>query len=410
MRVSNNLHISAGLIQIVAVILAAVQLYVISTAITPEARIMWLSAQNLLGGLILADLGLSQVSQRFAGHSLSANANEYPIKQIFKKTRKYYLWQVLAIIFISIIQLNLGLEDHVNYLAHLTTIIIGFITLHKNRLGGILNNVKNPNLSRLVDVICTLLRIILIIIFKDNIQLVLLWWAILLLCQSAFYFWTIIPYADNDSEGVRSEVFDKNVLRTAVLNLGGFYITYLGGTLILKFTNVNLIDSYLLTHRILLIIFGVSQSFVYVSVPKYSQLYATGNFIDLKSLFLKSLSFSVLSYIGGVLFIFFVWNLLPVDANLLESRYFIIIALTYLLEIIHINLVTVTLSKPWQPYVKSVLIMICLFSLGYWVALMKSTFLLFLFVPLLVQIIASYPYSVYFYLTDSSWSLFSKNE
>ena len=409
LRESTFLHLKAGVVQLLTVIFGLVQLYIIANYISSDIRIIWLSSQNLLGGLALADLGLSQVFQRFAGYTLSGNRSKYTLRFLLKRAKKFYIIQLVVIGLICILQQKLGAVDFLTIRIYSLLVVLGITILHKNRLGNIINNLRSPLFSRILDLIANVFRILLLVVFSDNISSVLIGWQIILLIQSYCYYSIVKKAKSNEFEDravSRDKLFEDNIIRTSLMNLGGFYITYLGGTLILKFGNLLFVESYLMSHRIVIVLFGVCQSFIYISIPSYSRLYNNSDFLNLKKVFKKSFLYSVFSYSLGIILIRILWNLLPLEAPILPNKEFLILSVTFLLELIHINFVTVTLAKPWQPYLKSSLIMITLFTVGYWWAVKYENSTMFLLVPLIGQIIASYSFSTYYYLSNNKWNVF----
>lgn len=406
---STFLHLKAGVVQFFAVILGLAQLYVIARYFSSDNRIIWLSSQNLLGGLALADLGLSQVFQRFVGYTVSGNRSKYTLRSLLKRAKKFYIIQLVVIGLICIIQQKLGAVDFLTIQVYSLVVVLGFTILHKNRLGNIINNLRSPLFSRTLDLVSNIFRILLLVVFRDNISCVLIGWLIILLIHSYWYY-SIVKKAKSDEfedfTASRDKLFEDNIKRTSLMNLGGFYITYLGGTLILKFDNLLFVESYLMSHRVIIVLFGVCQSFIYISIPSYSRLYNNSDFLNLKKLFRKSFLYSIVSYTLGIIIIRIVWNTLPLDAPILPDKEFLIISVTFLLELIHINFVTITLAKPWQPYLKSSLLMIILFTIGYWVAVKYENTMVFLLAPLVGQIIASYSFSTYYYLSNNKWNVF----
>ena len=57
------------LLQLVGVLASIIHLYLILSKMSSDSRILWLSIQNLLGGLAISDLGVTAVCQRFIGFS-----------------------------------------------------------------------------------------------------------------------------------------------------------------------------------------------------------------------------------------------------------------------------------------------------------------------------------------------------
>lgn len=408
-RESTFLHLKAGIVQIFAVMLGLVQLYVIASYVSSDNRVIWLSSQNLLGGLALADLGLSQVFQRFVGYTVSGNRSKHTLRSLLKRAKKFYIIQLVVIGLICIIQQKLGAVDFLTISIYSLVVILGFTILHKNRLGNIINNLRSPLFSRILDLNSNVIRILLLVVFSDNIRYVLMGWLIILLIQTYWYYSIVKKAKSDEFEDLTAsgdKLFEDNIKRTSLMNLGGFYITYLGGTLILKFDNLLFVESYLMSHRVIIVLFGVCQSFIYISIPSYSRLYNNFDYLNLKKVFKKSFLYSIVSYTLGIILIRILWNKLPLNAPILPNKEFLILSATFLLELVHINFVTVTLAKPWQPYVKSSLLMIILFTMGYWGAVKYQDSMVFLLVPLIGQIIASYSFSTYYYLSNNKWNVF----
>ena len=160
-------------------------------------------------------------------------------------------------------------------------------------------------------------------------------------------------------------------------------MSYLSAILVLSFSDKIFVDSFLLTHRILLIFMGISQSAVYYFLPKMLNLYTVKRYADLKTLARKNMVLASCIFVMGISFLLLLDYSGLYELNLLSFNYLIVMTIISLFEIFNVINTSMVLLKDSQPFLQATIMSLVAQSIIYILAFELDNLLLFILAPLI---------------------------
>jgi len=408
MREHKLLITKSLVLQFLGISISLIQFGLVIDKFSTDSRIVWLSAQNILGALALADLGVTQVIQRFAGFGKSENhRGGNNINRLLIASRRIFIIQFLSaalivIVFYKFVKILLPIDYYILLLS------IAIITLQKNKLGSILNIYKSPLFFQLTEILVLFLRVSFIIIYHKNVGLILCFWLFTIIIQYVFLYFKLRVFRIlNNSEEIGEVVnYYQNIRETFVLNLGGFFVSNLAGILILKLEDDKIKDAFLVTHRLILILSGVAQSLIFSSIPIFLKLYKLMDFESLKTSIKNVFHYSLVILLLGLAVVYTIPILNIRNLNILPFNYYLIFSLGVLLETMNVVNVSVVLLKPFQPFLNVTIVMVAFQVLAYIIAVYWNSIFLFISLPIAVQFLTTWRFGIKEVTKDENISYF----
>ena len=370
------------LLQLVGVLASIIHLYLILSKMSSDSRILWLSIQNLLGGLAISDLGVTAVCQRFIGFSKDKPEMTTRVGSVMREVRPLFKFQLGFLFIISIIY-SLVLRNEISLLLIVLTCLLALLQIHKNRIGAAVNNLRTPLYQQFLDVLVNLAKLLFIWLYYDRIVLLISLWIILVLVELVIMYKAIPKAKEVIDYSDISQKITQNIARTGAMNMGGFFMSYLSAILVLSFSDKIFVDSFLLTHRILLIFMGISQSAVYYFLPKMLNLYTVKRYADLKTLARKNMVLASCIFVMGISFLLLLDYSGLYELNLLSFNYLIVMTIISLFEIFNVINTSMVLLKDSQPFLPATIMSLVAQSIIYILAFELDNLLLFILAPLI---------------------------
>lgn len=155
-------------------------------------------------------------------------------------------------------------------------------------------------------------------------------------------------------------VIAYNTIKLGTVSLGSFMISRATILIAGLYLPLELAGAYTFTLQVYMALLAVGNVFVTIKVPQLSSLVLRGDRTGLQKSIAKTLSFSCSIYILGFLTFYvlanFLTELLNLKVHFLDSKFLVLLAVVYFLELTHSICATIITTQNKVPFVKPALL------------------------------------------------------